>query len=134
MPANSGRENSAFEMSTIWTLPSGLTTNRPGSANGRSKLQTEGRKRDLALFNLAIDSKLRGCDVVAVRVDDVAPSSYALDRATICQKRIERREREQRKRDSHDSIRANALDPSGDYKGYPDWARAALSPKNHEGR
>jgi hypothetical protein len=41
-----------------------------------------GRKRNLALFNLAIDSKLRGCDVVAVRVDDVAPSGYAMDRAT----------------------------------------------------
>jgi hypothetical protein len=33
----------------------------------RTKLQIEGHKRDLALFNLAIDSKLRGCDVVAVR-------------------------------------------------------------------
>lgn len=33
----------------------------------RTKLQIEGNKRDLALFNLAIDSKLRGCDVVAVR-------------------------------------------------------------------
>ncbi len=41
------------------------------------------RKRDLALFNLAIDSKLRGCDVVAVRVDYVAPSGYAMDRATV---------------------------------------------------
>jgi hypothetical protein len=52
----------------------------------RTKLQIEGRKRDLALFNLAIDSKLRGCDVVAVRVDDVAPSGYSMDRATIgCQ-------------------------------------------------
>jgi hypothetical protein len=40
----------------------------------RTKLQMEGLKRDLALFNLAIDSKLRGCDVVAVRVADVAPS------------------------------------------------------------
>jgi hypothetical protein len=40
----------------------------------RTKLQIEGRKRDLALFNLAIDSKLCGCDVVAVGVDDVAPS------------------------------------------------------------
>jgi hypothetical protein len=47
----------------------------------RTKLQLEGRTRDLALFNLAIDSKLRGCDVVAVRVDDVAPNGYALDRA-----------------------------------------------------
>jgi hypothetical protein len=31
----------------------------------RTKLQVEGRKRDLALFNLAIDSKLRGCDLVS---------------------------------------------------------------------
>jgi hypothetical protein len=33
----------------------------------RTKLQMQDRTRDLALFNLAIDSKLRGCDVVAVR-------------------------------------------------------------------
>src|SRR6476659_9194213 len=53
----------------------------------RTKLQIEHRKRDLALFNLAIDSKLRGCDVVAVRVDDVAPNGYTLDRATVRQKK-----------------------------------------------
>ena len=45
----------------------------------RTRLQLERRTRDLALFNLAIDSKLRGCDVVAVRVDDVAPNGYAID-------------------------------------------------------
>jgi integrase len=45
------------------------------------------RKRDLALFSLAIDTKLRGCDVVAVRVEDVAPSGYAMDHATIRQKK-----------------------------------------------
>ncbi len=56
----------------------------------RTRLRMEGRKRDLALFNLAIDSKLRGCDVVAVRVEDVAPSGYALDRATIRQKKTGR--------------------------------------------
>jgi hypothetical protein len=39
----------------------------------RTKLQIGGRTLDLALFNLAIDSKLRGCDVVALRVEDVAP-------------------------------------------------------------
>ena len=50
----------------------------------------KGLKRDLALFNLAIDSKLRGCDVAAVRVDDVAPSGYAIDRATIRQKKTGR--------------------------------------------
>ena len=56
----------------------------------RTKLQIEGKKRDLALFNLAIDSKLRGCDVVAGRVDDVAPSGYSMDRATIRQKKTGR--------------------------------------------
>ncbi len=56
----------------------------------RTKLQIEGKKRDLALFNLAIDSKLRGCDVVTVRVDDVAPSGYSMDRATIRQKKTGR--------------------------------------------
>jgi integrase len=56
----------------------------------RTKLQMQGRQRDLALFNLAIDSKLRGCDVVAVRVDDVAPSGYAMDRATIRQRKTGR--------------------------------------------
>src|SRR3954471_12936977 len=56
----------------------------------RTKLQMAARTRDLALFNLAIDSKLRGCDVVAVRVDDVAPSGYATDRATVKQKKTGR--------------------------------------------
>jgi hypothetical protein len=37
----------------------------------RTKLQIDHLTRDLALFNLAIDSKLRGCDLVAVMVDDV---------------------------------------------------------------
>ena len=39
----------------------------------RTRLLLEGRIRDLALFDLAIDSKLRGCDVVAVRVEDGRP-------------------------------------------------------------
>lgn len=56
----------------------------------RTKLQIEGKRRDLALFNLAIDSKLRGCDVVAVRVDDVAPSGYSMDRATVRQRKTGR--------------------------------------------
>jgi len=44
-----------------------------------------GRKRDLALFNLAIDSKLRGCDLVSLRLSDITPRGYAVDRATIRQ-------------------------------------------------
>ena len=38
----------------------------------RTRLQVDGRTRDLAMFNLAIDSKLRGCDVVAIKVEDFA--------------------------------------------------------------
>ena len=56
----------------------------------RTRLLLEGRIRDLALFNLAIDSKLRGCDVVAVRVEDVAPNGYTMDRATVRQKKTGR--------------------------------------------
>jgi hypothetical protein len=48
---------------------------RPGHVWAiRAKLHLEKRTRDLAMFNLAIDSKLRGCDLVALRVDDVAPN------------------------------------------------------------
>ncbi len=56
----------------------------------RTQLQLAGKKRDLALFNLAIDSKLRGCDVVGLRVDDVAPHGYAIDRATVRQRKTGR--------------------------------------------
>jgi len=51
----------------------------------RSRLQLAGRKRDLALFNLAIDSKLRGCDLVSLRLADIVPRGYAVERATIRQ-------------------------------------------------
>ena len=53
----------------------------------RSKLQLEGRTRDLAMFNLSIDGKLRGCDLVALKVEDIAPNGYSVDRATIRQKK-----------------------------------------------
>ena len=56
----------------------------------RTRLLIEKRTRDLALFNLAIDSKLRGCDVVTLRVEDVAPNGYAVSRATVRQKKTGR--------------------------------------------
>lgn len=56
----------------------------------RTRLQLARRTRDLALFNLAIDSKLRGCDVVSLRSEDVAPHGYAIDRATVRQKKTGR--------------------------------------------
>ena len=64
---------------------------RPGHARSiRAKLQLARRTRDLAMFDLAIDSKLRGCDLVALRVDDVAPNTYAVDRATVRQRKTGR--------------------------------------------
>src|SRR5499427_9835532 len=56
----------------------------------RTRLMVEGRVRDLAMFNLAIDSKLRGCDVVALRVEDVAPNGCTVERATVRQRKTGR--------------------------------------------
>jgi len=56
----------------------------------RTRLQIDQQLRDLVLFNLAIDSKLRGCDVVAIRVDDVAPNGHAIARATVRQRKTGR--------------------------------------------
>ena len=56
----------------------------------RVRLQLEGRKRHLALFNLAIDSKLRGCDLVRLQTDDVCVGGRVRDRATVIQKKTGR--------------------------------------------
>jgi integrase len=56
----------------------------------RTRLQLFKRVRDLALFNLAIDSKLRGCDLVSLKIADVAPHGYAIDRASVRQRKTGR--------------------------------------------
>jgi integrase len=56
----------------------------------RTHLMIGRRTRDLAMFNLAIDSKLRGCDVLALKVEDVAPNGYTIDRATVRQRKTGR--------------------------------------------
>src|SRR5262247_1190269 len=56
----------------------------------RTRLMVEGRARELAMFNLAIDSKLRGCDVMALKVEDVAPNGYTIKRATVRQRKTGR--------------------------------------------
>jgi integrase len=56
----------------------------------RTRLQLLKRQRDLALFNLAIDSTVRGCDVVRLAVRDVEPQGYAIARATVRQKKTGR--------------------------------------------
>jgi hypothetical protein len=49
----------------------------------RVRLQLKGRKRDLAMFNLAIDSTLKGCDLVPLKVDVVCAGTRVRDRATM---------------------------------------------------
>jgi integrase len=56
----------------------------------RHQLKSDRRLRDLALFNCAIDAKLRGCDLVKLRVSDVAPGGTLRDRATVIQQKTGR--------------------------------------------
>ena len=56
----------------------------------RIRLQISGQKRDLALFNLAIDSKLRSCDLVTLRVADVSQAGAVKERAMVIQQKTGR--------------------------------------------
>ena len=56
----------------------------------RIRLQLSGVVRNLALFNLAIDSKLRACDLVSIRVNDVTQGYKVVQRATVMQKKTKR--------------------------------------------
>ncbi|MFO1393901.1 MAG: tyrosine-type recombinase/integrase [Steroidobacteraceae bacterium] len=56
----------------------------------RFRLQLEHRTRDLALFNLGIDSKLRGCDLVKLRVRDVVQGGRVGSRAIVMQQKTRR--------------------------------------------
>ena len=56
----------------------------------RLTLQRDGRIRDLALFDLAIDSKLRGCDLVQLHIGQLVINASARHRATIVQQKTGR--------------------------------------------
>ena len=56
----------------------------------RIRIQLAGSTRDLALFNLAIDSKLRACDLVTLRVRDIAHADHIAQRAIILQQKTQR--------------------------------------------
>ena len=51
----------------------------------RVRLEMAGNARDLALFNMAVDSKLRGCDLVGLRVRDVFAAGRVKERASMIQ-------------------------------------------------
>lgn len=56
----------------------------------RARLELSGNLRDLALFNLAIDSKLRGCDLVRLKVADLVIGDRVRDRVTVIQSKTQR--------------------------------------------
>jgi len=56
----------------------------------RVRLQIERRVRDLALFDIALDSKLRGCDVVSLRLADIMAAGALRSRATVIQQKTGR--------------------------------------------
>jgi integrase len=56
----------------------------------RIHLQNANAARDLAMFNLAIDSKLRGCDLVSLRLCDIALGNRILPRAMVIQRKTQR--------------------------------------------
>jgi integrase len=84
----------------------------------RTKLQIERQVRELALFNLAIDSKLRGCDLVALRVDDVARNGNAIERTSVRQRKTGRPVRfelTEQTRQAIDEYLTNAGKKPGEY-------------------
>ena len=75
-PWNKGKlvgQKAPLRVSEIWAI--------------RVRLEIFGRIRDLALFNLAIDSKLRGCDLVQLRVNDVCHGGHVAARASVMQQK-----------------------------------------------
>lgn len=55
----------------------------------RQYLKIKGRTRDLALFNLGVDSKLRACDLLCLRVLDIGMENVVFPEATVIQKKTE---------------------------------------------
>jgi integrase len=78
-PWNKGKivgQKTPFKLKEIWAI--------------RVRLQLAGRRRELALFNLAIDSKLRACDLVKLRVRDVCHGQTVASRTIVLQQKTQR--------------------------------------------
>lgn len=78
-PWNKGKltgQKSPLRLKDIWAI--------------RVRLQLNNHIRDLALFNLAIDSKLRACDLVKLKVRDISHGEHIASRATVMQQKTQR--------------------------------------------
>ena len=71
----------------------------------RARLELAGNLRDLALFNLAIDSKLRGCDLVRLKVTDLVVGDRVRERVTVIQSKTRRPVQFEVSKNTRDSIR-----------------------------
>jgi integrase len=56
----------------------------------RTRLEIAGKLRDIAMFNLALDSKLRGCDLMSLKMTDVWSAGQIRTRTTIVQRKTKR--------------------------------------------
>jgi hypothetical protein len=77
----------------------------------RIRLQLTHEFRELALFNLAIDCKLRGCDLVGLRVHDVFQGSRVAARAIVMQKKTQRPVQFEITEQTRDAVTARGLRP-----------------------
>jgi hypothetical protein len=90
-----------------------------------------GKTREVVLFNRAIDSKLRGCDLVRLRVPDVPHGAHGLSRATIVEQKTQRPVRFEVTEQTRETVAAwvaEAKLSAGDYL-YPEaaaWVSASL--------
>ena len=92
-PWNKGKivgQKAPFKLKDIWAL--------------RVRLQMENRVRELALFNLGIDSKLRGCDLVALKVRDVCHGDQIASRAIVLQHKTQRPVQFEITQDARDAV------------------------------
>jgi hypothetical protein len=71
------RSKAAVKIKHVWAI--------------RVRLELAENHRDLALFNMAISSKLRGCDLVAMKVVDVMASGQIKERASVLQSKTQNR-------------------------------------------
>ena len=74
----------------------------------RVRLQLRLNLRDLALFNLAIDSKLRACDLLSLRVGDIAHDNHVNSRAVVMQRKTRRPVQFEITEMSRDALQASA--------------------------
>ncbi len=88
------RYDSAMRDRTAWNAGKTVGTKRPLTQKQiwaiRFFLDREGRLRDRTLFDLAIDSKLRGCDLVKIKIGDVVAGADMRNRATVVQQKTNR--------------------------------------------